>query len=464
MWKLRISLSLLFVACFLLACEEPSQTKHSQPNILFILVDDLGYADLACYGSEEVISPNIDLLAKNGIKCTSAYVTAPQCAPSRAGLITGFYQQKYGFEVNPEPYFRDKFGLDTSLLTMADHLKSAGYATYGYGKWDLGAIPSAQPWNRGFDSFYGFYTGSRNYFIGNQESEYEALRTGPNQRVADKGYITDLISNEAIKTINQKHNKPWFMYVSYSCPHWPMQAKSLDLQKFRHIKDVQRRTYLAMMYNLDQNIGNLIQALKQTKQDKNTLIVFLSDNGGPTGVARASYNAPFEKGTNTSLNLPFKGVKGDVFEGGIRVPCIFSWPGVLASNTSYDYPISSLDLAPTFLNLSQPDKLPWFEGIDVFPSLKTGQKLKRQAPLFWRWKEKWAIRYKDWKLVIPRRGTEQLYQITVDPSEINNLAKTHPAKVKELKARLVKWDSTLQVPKYINFEKVKKLAAPLGAY
>ncbi len=459
----KFTCAILVLAVFA-ACDDATKEQQRAPNILFILVDDLGYADLGCYGSKEVKSPHIDQLAKDGIKCTSAYVTAPQCAPSRAGLISGFYQQRHGFEVNPEPYFRDKFGLDTSLQTMADHLKLAGYFTYGFGKWDLGAIPSAQPWNRGFDEFYGFYTGSRSYFTNPKEDNYQALRNGPNTKSSDKGYITDLITNQAIASVKKKHEKPWFMYVSYSCPHWPMQAKAKDLQKFNHIKDIQRRTYLAMMSNLDENIGKLTNALKETKQDEQTLIVFLSDNGGPTGSRRPSNHAPFEMGTNTSSNLPFKGVKGDVFEGGIRVPCLFSWPGVLDKNIEYDYPISSLDLVPTFLNLSNPAKLPRFDGVDVFASLQSGEKLNRKAPLFWRWKGKWAIRYKDWKLVIPKRGDEQLYQLNVDPTETNDLAKVHPAKLRELKAQLVKWDSTLHRPKYMKFEKVKKLAAPLGAY
>ena len=183
-----------FISLFFLSCE--SQVK--KPNILFIFVDDLGYADLSCYGSDDVLSPNIDLLATNGIKCTSAYVTAPQCGPSRAGVLSGQYQQRYGFEMNPYRPFLNSFGLDKRAKTMASYLKSEGYNTYGVGKWDVGQIPSAQPWSRGFDEFFGFYTGSRHYFTRKNEGNYQSFRDSPTNKFQAKGYVTDILTDESI--------------------------------------------------------------------------------------------------------------------------------------------------------------------------------------------------------------------------------------------------------------------------
>ena len=453
----------VFILFILFNCSPKEKNQSGQPNILFILVDDLGYADLSCHNSPDVLTPNIDAIADNGILFTDGYVTAPQCSPARAGILTGKYQQRFGHEANPEIPFVEKFGLDPDQKTMPEYLKEIGYTTIGVGKWDLGSIPSARPWNRGFDHYFGCYSGARSFWSSENEPFYPALRTGDNELYSNPGeYLTDLFTNKAMEYIkNSDSNKPWFAFLSYTAPHWPMEAKEKDLNKFKHVQDLHRRTFLAMMWSLDENIGHVISMLKNSRQIDNTLIVFLSDNGGPTGKPRANHTDAFEYGKTTSLNTPLKGVKGDVFEGGIRVPMLIQWGDHLPKGINYSEPVISLDLIPTFVAAGSNKSLldSKLDGIDILPYLK-GEKMPERY-LYWRWFNQWAVRKGNMKLVKPNLQTEFLYDLSKDISEQNDIKRQFPKIRKELKQEMIKWNDELQFPMWRYPKQIKILSQPL---
>ncbi|MCK5135884.1 MAG: sulfatase-like hydrolase/transferase [Bacteroidales bacterium] len=291
------------------------ENNQSQPNILIILADDMGWGDLGCTGSEGMRTPNIDQLAEKGVLFTSAYVTGSVCGPSRAGLLTGRIPQRFGFEDNlnewnEEKPNREKFhGLNPYELTIADHLKPAGYQTALIGKWHQGMAAIHHPNNRGFDHFCGMLGGSHNYFPRKGKNEIE--RNGEKVHSFSSPYLTDFFTDEALMWIDARIH-PWFMFLSYNAPHTPMQATDEDLVACSHIQDEGRRTYAAMVYALDRGVGRIIQKLKDKGMYENTLIIFFSDNGGSTN--------------NYSWNGPFSGSKGNCREGGIRVPMIWQWP------------------------------------------------------------------------------------------------------------------------------------------
>ncbi|TWU40389.1 Arylsulfatase [Novipirellula artificiosorum] len=384
-----------------------SATEESRPNILFILVDDLGYADLGCQGSKEIRTPHIDALAASGLRFTDAYVTAPQCGPSRAGIMTGVHQARFGYVDN-----EDNHGLpDQHILPlMPEYLKQAGYRTGLVGKWHLGQgtesmlsnterdeyrkvrkvdafsqerVEAAKPWKRGFDEGLFFVGGGGNYFpfrskASNASGSKYFTFNGPNQkpepfRREANAFKTDVLTDAAIDFIGSKDKNPWFLYLSYTAPHTPLDAKPKDIAANNHIKDPKRRTYAGMMTCLDYNIGRLLDQLDQQGARKNTLVVFLSDNGGPTG-------------PNTSRNDPFSGVKGDVYEGGIRVPMIASWPGTLAKGKVVSDPVISLDLLPTFTAVAgRKAQHPLLEGKNLLPWL-TGKTECPGDEFYWSWR------------------------------------------------------------------------------
>ncbi|EMI43769.1 sulfatase-like hydrolase/transferase [Rhodopirellula sp. SWK7] len=384
-----------------------SATEESRPNILFILVDDLGYADLGCQGSEEIRTPHIDGLAASGFRFTDAYVTAPQCGPSRAGIMTGVHQARFGYGDN-----EDNHGLPDpqTLPLMPEYLKQAGYRTGLVGKWHIGQgteamlskperdeyrkvrkvdafspkrVEAAKPWKRGFDEGLFFVGGGGQYFPFRQKfskssgSKYFTFN-GPDKqpepfRGSADAFKTDFLTDAAIDFIKSKDKKPWFLYVSYTAPHTPLQAKPKDIAANTHIKDPNRRILAGMMTCLDYNVGRILEHLDEQGLRENTLVVFLSDNGGPTS-------------KNTSRNDPFSGVKGDVFEGGIRVPMIASWPGNLAKGKVVSGPVISLDLLPTFMAVAgKKAEQPLLEGKNLLPWL-TGKTDCPNDELYWSWR------------------------------------------------------------------------------
>lgn len=410
-----------------------------QPNVIVILADDLGYADLSCQVNSGIKTPNIDTLAENGVRCTAAYVTAPQCGPSRAGLLTGRYQNRFGFESNEFAYDP---GLPRSEALISTRMKAQGY-TIGYiGKWGVTSKRHSYPAQRGFDESFWNQDGNR-YFL-DTPSKYNVQMYRGNEPVELKEYSTDAFGREAVGFIERHADDPFFLFVSFITPHEPMEAKQEDLARFPDEKDPLRRTMLAMMACMDDNVGRILEALKKKKLDENTLIFFLSDNGGYPG--------------NASRNDPFSGTKSQMLEGGIREPFIVQWKGHLPAGTVYEKPIISLDILPTALAAAGAEiKSEWnLDGVNLLPFLSGKKPEAPHEALFWRYKawtakpeqDGWAIRRGDWKLV--RNGWAQaqvaLYNLKDDPSEKKNLAAQFPEKVSELRTAWEAWDADNVAP------------------
>jgi arylsulfatase A-like enzyme len=413
-----------------------AETK--KPNILFIVGDDMGNADVGFHGCKDIPTPNLDALAKSGVRFTSGYVSAPYCSPCRAGLLTGRYQQKFGQEFNPT---LPGTGLPLTEKTIANRLKAVGYTTGIVGKWHLGNLPEMQPQKRGFDEFFGFLAGSHNYF------KWDGMLRGTEPVTGDE-YFTDAFGREACSYIERHKDKPWFLYLAFNAVHTPMNATDERLAKFDKIADKQRRTYAAMMLGLDDNIGRVRKKLAETGQEENTFIIFISDNGGP--------NMP---GTtqNGSINDPLRGSKRTTLEGGIRVPFVVSWKDHVKPAV-YDNMAIQLDLTRTALEIAgaSTDKT---DGVNLLPFISGKNKNEPHDALYWRFGEQMAIRMGDYKLVRYDSNVEirtgkahqpvagpKLYNLASDIGESKDLFATMPDKAKELQSKWDKWNATLMKP------------------
>ncbi|VGO15457.1 Arylsulfatase [Pontiella desulfatans] len=408
------------------------------PNILLILADDLGYADLGVQGCTQFKTPNIDSIAKGGVRFKQGYVSNSVCAPSRAGLLSG--RIGIGFEANlPE----GEDGLDPSLETMAGMLKRAGYATSCIGKWHLGKLDKHYPTNRGFDGFCGLRGGSRSYFWDpkNNDKPNSVNRIELNgQQVEFEGYLTDFFTDKAIAILEANPpGQPFFMYLSYTAPHAPMHAKPEHIERYKDIKNPKRQIYAAMMHSLDENVGRVLQCLDERGLRNNTLVVFLSDNGGPT------YK-------NGSDNGPLRDKKGSVWEGGVRVPFFIQWPGTIPAGQVRDDIVSSLDLVPTFAAAAGTEPVKEADGIDLLPYLTTADKtVDAQRMLLWRRDHMTdlALRHGTYKWIENRNRKETtLYDLEQDIGEKNNLAEQYPEIVERLRNQYIKWEASVPEPAF----------------
>jgi len=420
-----------------------ARSQNPKPNIIVIVSDDAGYADFGCYGNKVVKTPNIDKLAASGIRFTSGYVSASVCGPSRAGLMTGRYQQRFGYEVNNVPKAMDPtvglqgedMGLPLSQLTMADYMKRAGYVNMAVGKWHLGIADRYHPLERGFDEFYGFLGGSRHYFqdVRDYSRKDNAVRRN-HVKEADFNYTTDGFTDAAIDFIDRNKKNKFFVYLAYNAVHTPLQAKEQDMEDYADIKDKKGRTFAGMIKSLDDNVGKLLAYLEQNNLRENTLIFFINDNGG-------SYVTPANNGV-------LSGVKSTNYEGGIRVPFMVSWPAVLPQGQTYDLPVISFDILATMLavtGVSERKSTP-LDGVNLLPYL-TGKKEGRpHQTLCWRENITAAIRDGDWKLIRFPDKPAELYNLAEDISETNDLAAKEPEKVKELYGKLWSWEHELARP------------------
>lgn len=428
---------LTVLVVFLLSHSGFSQLQ--KPNIIVILSDDAGYDDFETYGGEEIPTPHINTLTQEGVLFTNAYVTASVCAPSRTGLLTGRYQQRFGFEHNmsgspAKRFTKADMGLDKKQKTIADYLKADGYKTIAIGKWHQGNTGEFFPLKRGFDEFYGFKEGQRNFFKYPNEREdeyalYDNDKIVPEEKIT---YTTDLFTNKAVSFIQQNKANPFFIYLAYSAVHTPMQAKESDLARFPDIKDETRRTYAAMMASLDDGIGKVMNALKANGIDDNTIVFFLNDNGGATN--------------NASNNGRLRGMKGSKWEGGIRVGFTMRWPVRILPNSTYNQPISSLDILPTAITATGSGISFETDRVNLLLYLKN--KKTPHKDLFWRRGVAAAVRSGKWKLIRVNSNPTLLFNLNKDISETKNLANKRPRKVKRLLAKIQNWEKKLEVPRW----------------
>jgi len=415
----------------------------AKPNILFIVGDDMGFADVGFHGCKDIPTPNLDALAASGVKFTNGYVTGPYCSPTRAGLLTGRYQQRFGHEYNSD----GPNGLPLTETTIADRLKSVGYTTGIIGKWHLGSLPQFHPQKRGFNEFFGFLAGAHSYF------DKTGFLRGTEQ-VAELDYATDAFGREAVSFIEKHKTKPWFLYLAFNAVHTPMHATDDRLAKFVNITDKRRKTYAAMMLAMDEAVGKVRKKLVETGQEKNTLVLFISDNGGPTmqGVT-----------INGSLNYPFRGSKRTTLDGGIHVPFVISWAGHVKPGV-YTKPVIQLDATTTALVTAGINVKPeWkLDGVNLLPYISGKNTGIPHDALYWRLANQMAIRMGDYKLVRydknadtvqTKRGggappvTEaKLYRLSTDIGENNDLSRSMPEKAKELQAKWNAWNATLIKP------------------
>src|SRR5262245_14407191 len=354
----RVSLLGLLALAVVSSGQAPAQATNApkRPNIVIILADDLGYADVGFHGCKDVPTPRIDSIARGGVRCTNGYVSGPYCSPTRAGLLTGRYQQRFGHEFNPGERAADnELGLPLSQTTIADRLKAAGYATGLVGKWHLGAAPRFHPQRRGFDEYFGFLAGSHPYFPGQGEPIYRGTEV-----VKEREYLTDAFAREAVSFIDRHSDKPFFLYLAFNAVHTPMHATDPRLARFSSIKDEARRTYAAMLAAMDEGVGRVLDTLKKHGLEENTLVVYFSDNGGPTMPGTT---------INASRNDPLRGSKRTTLEGGIRVPFTARWPKGLPAGAIYEHPVIQLDLLPTLLAAAGVEAKPdWqLDGVNLIP-------------------------------------------------------------------------------------------------
>lgn len=428
----------------------PPKQIQKKPNFVIILADDLGYADLGFNGSTQIPTPNIDALAEGGIKFTNAYVSAPVCSPSRAGMLTGKYQVRFGYDNNiggSQPGFDPEYlGLPVSEITIADRLKSLGYVSGLIGKWHLGDEPQFHPLKRGFDEFWGYTGGGHDYFISKPDGKGYQVPIECNYKTPQHiTYITDDKGDECVDFIRRHKNEPFFLYAAFNAPHAPMQATEADLELFKHIKNEKRRKYCAMVYRLDINVGKIVKALHEEGLEENTLVVFFSDNGGPAD-------------SNASINAPLNGQKGILLEGGIRVPFVMNWPVKLEAGKTVDVPVTSLDILPTFVEaagglISAKDDL---NGINLIPFLKGETKELPHQSMNWRFTISAAIRDGDWKLVRLPDRLPMLYNLADDISEQNDVALQNLDRTKAMLKKLGDWDVRLPHPVFLEGAEWKK--------
>ena len=402
--------------------------NSSRPNVIIILADDAGYIDFGFMGSEDLRTPRIDELAQSGVAFTDAHVSATVCAPSRAGLMTGQYQQRFGFEANGTA----GIGLSDDVITIADIFQQNEYNTYALGKWHLGEEASDHPNKRGFDEFYGFLAGSRSYFPLEDPSDEQALQHN-GERVALEGYMTDALGDQSVKFVEQSGDTPFFMYLAYNAVHTPMDAKAEDLEKF---KDHPRQKLAAMTWSLDENVGKLLDKLDELGIRDNTLIYFLSDNGG-------AHN-------NDSKMGPLKGWKGNKFEGGHRVPFVVSWPQRLAGNRKFEGLTSSLDLFTTSLAAADIEKPTGvsLDGVDLLPYLTGEKDDEPHEKLFWRKLDKSAARVGDYKVISLEGYGSVMYNLKDNLGETNDLSTTEKDRFNEVMREYQQWEAPLIEPRW----------------
>ena len=407
------------------------------PNVVVIVADDLGYGDIGAQGeSKDVRTPNIDAVGAAGVRFTQGYVSAPVCSPSRCGLLTGRYQERCGFEANAPPGFDQQHGLPPGQTLLADVLKRHGYATGALGKWHLGLRPECRPQRHGFDEFFGFLGGMHRYLDMPPAARRgeNAIRRG-DAPVDEPDYLTDAITREAVSFIDRHRAGPFFLYVAYNAVHVPLQVPARYTKPYEYVQPPKRKLMDGMLAAEDAGVGRIRGQLRAAGLDGDTLVVFLSDNGGPTA-------------ENQSRNAPLRGFKGQIYEGGIRVPFMLAWPGHVPPGRVLDQPIISLDVFPTALAAAGVPVTPAMslDGVDLLPLIEGRTADRPHPPLYWRFEPQWAIRDGDLKLCHGRDGQTRLFDLAKDVSERTDLMATDAADATRLRSEYDAWARTLHDP------------------
>lgn len=458
--KISSLLTAIFLFVFFVA---KSQTTDKKPNIIVIFVDDMGYADVGAQGVlKDIKTPNIDKLASDGIRFTNGYVTAPQCSPSRAGLITGRYQQRFGFDHIPDG------PLPLSEKTIADRLLTAGYTTGQVGKWHLepneicldwakinmpnaipnqagrlGPIPKKlskpyMPESRGFQQYFTGYINDYDANFDLQGNSFDASKP-----VKAPGYRLETQTSAALEFVKRNHEKPFFLYLNYYGPHVPLEATQKYLDRFPGDMPERRRHALAMISAIDDGVGQISKMLSNYKIDDNTMIIFTSDNGAPLGMTKADLPIASNKGAwDGSLNDPLTGEKGMLAEGGIKVPYIIHYKG-FQKGLVYNHPVSTLDIASTAIAMAGLKADNTLDGVNLAPFLSKKNLTAPHPYLYWRFWDQTAVRSGKWKLIIAGNKGQFLFDLDKDPSEKNNLISKEPLIVKQLTEKLDTWTQEL---------------------
>ncbi len=439
----------------------------SRPNVIVILTDDQGWADIGAQGQVgDIKTPHLDELAASGVRCTAGYITAPQCSPSRAGLLTGRYQQRFGLESIPDT------PLPLDEATIAEHLHKEGYTCGMVGKWHLDPNPTSAKWiarhlpeavgkprrriripesarlayspaKRGFDEFF---QGQMHRYWANYDVAGRDLRP-EGKWVNDDRYRLDVQTAAALAFIQRNRSKPFFLYLAYFAPHTPLEATPEYLNRFKGPMPERRRHALAMMAAIDSGVGRIRERLREYSLTDNTLIFFTSDNGAPLKITKPDTPVTTDPGGwDGSLNEPWVGEKGMLSEGGIRVPFVLSWPGKLPADRTYSQPVSSLDIAATALEAAGIARPAHLDGVGLLPFLAGRRTDPPHEALYWRFWNQAAIRAGRWKYLCLGRSAEFLFDLESDAHERTNLIPEHPRKAGELRERLRVWCRELQPP------------------
>lgn len=410
-----------------------------QPNVILIYVDDMGSVDLNCYGSKEILSPNLDQLASEGVRFTQYYSGSPVCSPSRATLMTGMYPRRAGLEGNAW----GPGGLPNEKTTMAEVFKNAGYRTGLFGKWHLGDTLEVSPNAQGFDEFFGHKVGCidnySHYFYWAGPNKHDLWRN--EQEVFEPGsYFPDLIVREARQFMTERATKkdsPFFLYLAFNMPHYPMQAEQEDVAKYGHVTDPKRKRYCAFVTSLDRRIGQVIDIVNNLGMRDNTIIMFASDNG------HSLEERAFGGGGSAG---PYRGHKFTLWEGGIRLPSIISWPDKLPRGEVRDQWVGAVDWMATLPKWCGITSLEDIDGLDITKVIKSADAQSPHEVMHWTFNKNWAVREKNWKLV--REGDELfLSDMDKDTSEQNNIAKDHPKIVERLTKMHEEWYAATAVRK-----------------
>ncbi len=418
-----------------------------RPNVLIFYADDLGYGELAVQGfTKDIPTPNIDSIARNGVRFTQGYVAATYCSPSRAGLMTGRYPTRFGHEFNAVARHS---GLSLQETTMAQRLKSLGYATAAIGKWHLGGEASRDyyPTSRGFDEFYGTLNNTPFYHPTQFVDSRKSLDV---ESVDDKNfYTTDAYAARAVDWLGKQGDKPWFLYLPFNAQHAPLQAPKKYLDRFPGIADEKRRIFAAMLSSMDDAVGVVMDKVRAMGQENDTLVFYIADNGGPTQ-------------STTSGNGPLRGFKMTTFEGGPRVPFMMQWKGKLPGGKIDTRPVMNLDVLPTVVAAAGGKIDPaWkLDGVDLLPYLSEGNTARPHETMYWRFGDQWAIRHGDWKLVVSRGGSgkPELYNLADDVGESRDLASADPSRVAELQRLYGQWNADQATPTAVDSAGAKKKA------